>query len=341
MKTHLFSAFLCASLFSLGCGGAPAPQTFDACTAAPTFTAANPNYLWTPNAVRLVSQRLADRVYAIYDSNAQTYSAAGIPLATSGGFVIGDHGVLLVESMINRQLFCQVVALVREQTDKPITHVINTSSHGDHSFGNAFLPAGVHIVQHQRTAEYIATHFAEDIAFMKMNFGNDQGLDELRPVAADILVGGSTPFVLDLGGIEVSARYYGFAQTGGDLFVHVPSAKIVWTGNPLVAAQPAVPWLLAGHAGEVNTTLSQVRASLPPDTRIIPGHDHPTDAHGMDFSINYLSNLLSEVGSAKTQGLTVEQTVARVTLPSFQGYKIWDWVHKQVNVPSTYAELAR
>ena len=101
-----------------------------------------------------------------------------------------------------------------------------------------------------------------------------------------------------------------------------------------------MPWLLAGHAGEVNTTLSQVRASLPRYPHHPRPRSPPMRTEWTSRSI-YLSNLLSEVGGAKTQGLTVEQTVARVTLPSFQGYKIWDWVHKQVNVPSTYAELAR
>lgn len=343
MKTQLTVALLGASLFASACGGTSATpvQTFDACTAPPTLTAQNPSYPWTPNAIRLVSQRIADRVYAVYDQNAQVYSPAGIPLATSGGFVIGDNGVLLVESMINRQLFCQLIALVRAETDKPITHVVNTSSHGDHNFGNAFLPAGVHVVQHQRTADYIAHHFAEDVAFMKMNFGADQGLDEVRAVAADILVSDSTPFAVDLGGIEVTARYYGFGQTEGDLFVHVPSAKVVWTGNPLIAAKPALPWLLAGHAADVQTTLSQVRASLPPGTVVIPGHDHPTDPNGFDFSINYLGTLRSEVSAAKGSGLTVEQTVAKVTMQSFAGYRLWDWIHKQVNIPATYAETAR
>ena len=41
------------------------------------------------------------------------------PLATSSGFVIGDDGVLIVDTMINRQLLCQVVDLVREQTTSP------------------------------------------------------------------------------------------------------------------------------------------------------------------------------------------------------------------------------
>jgi glyoxylase-like metal-dependent hydrolase (beta-lactamase superfamily II) len=356
MITKTLSALLFAGLATAaattGCGDGttqnmvpqtpvqpPALQTFDACTSPPTFTAPNPNYIWTPNAIQLFSQKLSDRVYAVLDSNAPTNSAAGIPSATSGGFVIGDNGVLLVESMINRQLFCQMITLVRQKTDKPVTYVINTSSHGDHSYGNTFLPAGIHIVQHERTVAYISQHFPDDIAFMEANFGSDQGLDEIKPVIADTLVTDTTPFSVDLGGVQVEASYYGFAQTGGDLFVQVPSAKVLFTGNPLVADKPAVPWLLAGHSHDVGVTMSQVKAAVPPDTIIVPGHDRPTTVNGFDFAISYLNELDTEVSAAISQGKTSDETVAAVTMPSYQGYAIWDWIHKVVNVPNTYTEL--
>lgn len=88
-------------------------------------------------------------------------------------------------------------------------------------------------------------------------------------------------------------------------------------------------------------TLSQVKSSLPTDTIIVPGHDRPTTISGFDFSIHYLSAMVGGVSSSVSQGLTVEQTVSTVTLPSFQGYAIWDWIHKQVNVPNTYAEIKK
>jgi cyclase len=347
MKSTILALFV-SGISLLGCsdggtmGTGPdttVPQSFPACTAAPVFTEPNPNYVWTPNAIRLISKKVAPNVFIVMDSNSESYAPMGTPLATSGGFVIGEDGVLLVESMINRQLFCQVVALVKEQTDKPITHVINTSSHGDHSFGNTFLPSGVHIVQHERTAAYIAAHFAEDITFMETNFGADQGIAENKPVTADILVKDDAPFAVDLGGITVEARYHGFAQTGGDLFVTVPNAKVTWTGNAIVAERPAVPWLLDGHAMETAMTLADVKASLPADAMVVPGHGRPMTVNGLDFAVDYLNTMIDEVDVAVNQGLSEEQTVSQVVMPSYQGYKIWDWVHKVVNVPHTYQEL--
>lgn len=347
MKQQFAAAGLLIAAMFLGCQNETTPsssanneaQSFPACENV-TFevTAPNPNLVWTPNSIKLVSKQVAPNVFAVYDSNAESYGPQGIPLATSGGFVIGENGVLLVETMINRQLFCQFINLVQAQTDKPVTHVINTSSHGDHSFGNAFLPSGVHIVQHEATATYIAAHFAEDVAFMEANFGSDQGLDELKPVAADIIVK-AEPFSVDLGGITVKAQYHGFAQTGGDLFVEVPSAKVVWTGNPLIGEKPAIPWLLDGHAEESAMTLATVQAALPPGTIVIPGHGQPMGVDGFDFSVNYLETMIGEVQTAVDMGLSEQDTVTQVSMEPFQGYKIWGWVHSQVNVPAAYKEL--
>lgn len=339
-RTLLYAALTLTA--TAGCGSEdPAPrQAIPACDGFEiTYVDPDPAHAWTPNAIRLRSQKLADNAFAWYDADAAT-ADAGRPLATSGGFVIGEDGVLMIETLINRQLFCQAIALIREQTDKPILYAINTSHHGDHSYGNAFLPEGVKIIQHVATAEFISEHFDADVAWMTQNFGADQGLDEVTPRAADILVD-ATGHTIDLGGgVRVEAQYHGFGQTHGDLFVWSQDARAMWTGNPLVSPAPAIPWPLDGHAREVRDTLTAVRAALPAGARVVPGHHAITDAAGFDFSLAYLDALIDGVQDSVDAGLTLEETVAAVTLDDFRGYALWDWIHVTVNVPATYAELS-
>ncbi len=316
-------------------------QTFAACAGEAALSEPNLAYPWTPKAISLTSRELSPGVFAVYDADAEEKGPAGYPSATSGGFVIGRDGVLLVETMINRQLFCQLIALVREQTDLPILYAVNTSHHGDHSYGNVFLPDEVQIVQHLRTVEFItdAESFASDVAFMEANFGKDQGLDEIRAVRADIAVS-DQGWSADLGGRVVHARYLGFGQTEGDLFVHVPDAEVLFTGNPFIARAPAIPWLLDGHASEVRETLARVRRDFPGAT-IVPGHDLPVSSSELDFSLEYLDTLLAEVEAQSDMGATLDETVAAVTMERFQGYALWGWVHSAVNVPATYEELRK
>jgi glyoxylase-like metal-dependent hydrolase (beta-lactamase superfamily II) len=316
-------------------------QKFAACASEAELSEPNPAYPWTPNAIKLVSRELSPGVFAVYDADAEEKGPAGYPSATSGGFIIGTNGVLLVETMINRQLFCQLIGLVREQTDLPILCAVNTSHHGDHSYGNIFLPDEVQIVQHMRTVEFItnAESFAGDIEFMEMNFGKDQGIDEIRAVRADVVVS-DEGWSVDLGGRVVHARYLGFGQTEGDLFVHVPDADVLFTGNPFIARAPAIPWLLDGHASEVRETLARVRKDFPNAT-IVPGHDLPVSASELEFSLDYLDTLLAEVEAQSERGATLDETVAAVTMERFQGYALWGWVHSAVNVPATYEELSK
>lgn len=315
-------------------------QVFEACVEQEfTITAPSPQLPWTPLAIELVSEKLNDGVYVFYDNNAASYEPQGLPLATSGGFVIGDDGVLLIETMINRQLFCQVVDLIRAETDKPVLYAINTSGHGDHSYGNMFLPPEVKIVQHERTAAFIAEHFAEDLAFMKANFGEDQGLEELVATPADIEVS-NAGWSIDLGGIEVEANYHGFGQTEGDLFVYLPEEKVLWTGNPVVGTAPVIPWLLDGRTQDAKATLDAVQETLAADAIVVPGHGSPMSRAGLDFTRSYLDTLIRETQQAIDAGKSLDETVAAVTMEAFQGYALWDWVHSQVNVPATYADLS-
>ena len=107
--------------------------------------------VWDGNKVKLISEKLADGVFAYYPSDAKELEKQGKPVATSGGFVIGDKGVLMIDTMLNKRLNAQVQNLVSRVTSKSISFAVNTSFHGDHSYGNMYLPQSTIIIQHRHT----------------------------------------------------------------------------------------------------------------------------------------------------------------------------------------------
>jgi len=300
----------------------------------------NPNLVWTASSVALMVKEIAPGVYTFYPDTSKTKNDAGTPEATSGGFVIGDDGVLVVDTMLNRRLAEQVLALVREKTDQPIRYIVNTSYHGDHSYGNQFFPSESKIIQHRATRNYIRDHFDEDIIFMEHIFGTDQGLDELKPVLAHILLGDGADMSVDLGGAEVRIRHLGFAQTDGDLFVTTADGKVVFAGNPVIAKAPALPWLLDGHLLESIATLKALRGMLADDAIVVPGHGMPTDVAAIEFHITYLEELKRQVAAAIAAGMSKEEAVEAVAMTDYAGYQLHPWVHLQVNVPAAYDELS-
>ena len=301
----------------------------------------DPNLVWTASQVVLVSREVARGVYAVFPDDAEAKNKAGIPVATSGGFVVGADGVLVIDTMLNRRLATQMTALVRQITKKPIQYVVNTSYHGDHSYGNQFFPRDVRFVQHTETQKYIQAHFKDDIAFMSKYFGTNQGLDELRPQRAHLLLADGGKLEIDLGGKRVHVVHLGFAQTAGDLFVWLPDEKVLYTGNPIIASAPALPWLLDGRLNDSLETLRRLRQLVPDGSVVVPGHGAPVDPGTIDFNIAYLARLKSEVQAAIAQGLSEKQTVEAVAMKEYSGYRIFPWVHGQINVPKAYHELRR
>lgn len=296
--------------------------------------------VWDANKVVLTSEKLDNGVYAFYSSEAREKESKGLPVATSGGFIIGDKGVLMIDTMLNKRLNEQAQALIRIVTSKPIIYAINTSFHGDHSYGNMYLPKSTRIIQHEVTKQYIDTHFERDTQFMMQNFGKGRGIEEIKPAAADILIAKNGKLIIDLGGKTIEIIDFGFAQTGGDLFVWEPESKVMWTGNPIITVKPSLPWLLDGHLVETLASLQKVSDFLPDDARIVPGHGSVMTKKGMKWHIDYLATIKKEVEKAIAEGLTLEQTVERVKMPEFGGYALYGWVHPGLNVPAAYNDLS-
>lgn len=308
-----------------------------ASTIAVTALAQEP--VWDANTVVLKSQKLAKGVYAVIPKGAAEMADKGNPIATTSGFVIGSESVLVIDTMLNERLNTQLFELIKAETKLPVRYAVNTSYHGDHSYGNQYLPKETLIIQHRVASTFIAEHMEVDKGFMMKNFGEGRGIEEIVVTPADIIVADKGEIYVDLGDVTVNIRDYGFAQTGGDLFVSVPSANVLWTGNAVIAKAPALPWLLDGHLIETRDTLQAVHANVDDKTKIVPGHGPVTTRATIQWNIDYLNAVQREVKAAIADGLSLDETVARVQLPAYQGYALFGWVHPSLNVPAAYKDV--
>src|SRR5215211_7492935 len=60
------------------------------------------------------------------------------------------NGVVLVDTKL-ANWGQAILDQVKTVTDKPVTHIINTHTHGDHVGSNEFFPASVEVVAHANT----------------------------------------------------------------------------------------------------------------------------------------------------------------------------------------------
>src|SRR3954454_1372011 len=98
-----------------------------------------------PRAVNI--EKLKDNLFVL------TSSTPGNPATFSGGNVavfITANGVTLVDTKL-AGWGQAVLDKVKSVTDKPVTRIINTHTHGDHTGNNGFFGANVEIVAQENT----------------------------------------------------------------------------------------------------------------------------------------------------------------------------------------------
>ncbi len=288
---------------------------------------------WDPARVNLTSKELSTGVFAVMPDDVLAKDHVG----TTGGFVIGKRGVLVIESMLNGDLASQLIGLVRKVTTKPIRFLVNTSYHGDHAYGNYLFPENAVVIQHPSTKRYMEENFEEDRRFMIGLMGKGKGIERVQARTADVAV--PEMLSVDLGDRTVEVRHFGFAQTPGDLVVWAPDAKVLWVGNMIQAPSPALPWLLEGRHKETIVTLTSVRDFLPEDAIIIPGHGRPMSPAEIEFPLRYLRELDDAVRTAIDKGRSVEATFDVAAMPEYAAYSLFEWAHNTVNVPAAYHDL--
>src|SRR5262245_23674657 len=149
---------------------------------------------WDAARVNLTSKELAPGVFAVLPDDV----FAKDHVATTGGFVIGERSVLVIESMLNGDLASQLIGLVRQVTTKTIRFLVNTSYHGDHAYGNYLFPETTAVIQHPATKRHMEENFEDDRRFMIGLMGEGKGIERVQGRTADIVV--PEMISVDLGG---------------------------------------------------------------------------------------------------------------------------------------------
>ena len=294
-----------------------------------------PGYTW---------ELLADGVYL----HSQDDPLAG-PVDGNSVVILGEHGVLVVDTHINPAVARAVIGKIRDLTDVPVTHVVNTHWHDDHTNGNhAYRQAfpGVRIVAHENTlkalrAEWAAMEDQRRSAYAKVDAEElRRKADELDASAPDTAityrvysgyVAAMRPELptlvleypdtllrndlsLDLGNRTVELRWLGRGNTDGDTIVWLPEDRLLVTGDLLVAP---IPFAFDSPMTDWITTLRQLDGI---DARIIvPGHG------AAQFDDAYLASVTrlidattSRVRAAYEDGTAFEDLPAAVDLEEFR-----------------------
>ena len=281
----------------------------------------------------------------------------------NAGFIVGDGGVLVVDTFFTPVVIEELIGEIAKQTQQPIKYAVNTHYHLDHSGGNQVLAArGVPIIAHDNVMKWQTTKNRRflpateelqkrraDAAKQLSETPEDQkdkraGLErQIRRFDELLKIKLTNPSVtfstgtmhLYLGSREV-VLFSLPGHTGGDVLVFVPDANVMFTGDMgwartlpnLVDATvndwiPSLDRILTNHAG----------------AKFIPGHGEVATAAELRDFRDYLDDLRNRVKQAIAGGQTIDQAKQRLTVPD--KYKTFAFQNfAQPNVEDMYKELS-
>ncbi len=266
--------------------------------------------------------------------------------------IIGDDGVVVVDSGQFPLTARRVIAEIRRLTDKPVRLLVNTHWHADHVLANneyrrAF--PGLIVLAHDETRRLMeknkdrvlqlptggpgfAIGIREALAQGTRRDGTplpeeqkaslENQLRDLEAILPELTAIEFTPadttytgaYTAHLGAREVRILHLGRGNTAGDTLVYVPDAKVLVTGDVVVAP---VPFGFGCYPGEWLGVLDKILAM---DTAaIIPGHGPlMRDTAYIATLQKILTSLRAQVSDAVQQGLTLGDTRKKVDLSSFR-----------------------
>ena len=274
----------------------------------------------------------------------QTLSAFDVLYVLSGGganalALIGDDGIVLIDSKGAAET-PDVLEAIRGVSDKPVTTIVNSHAHADHTGGNVNIPTATRIVAHE--------HARTAMERMPMFEGANAHSLPNETVS-------ETLSILD-GPDRIDLHYFGRGHTDGDLVVIFPEKRTIYLGDLFPAkGVPVIDVDGGGSMVELARTLEAVVSTVQGVRTVVPGHEAPRIGkvgaekpgatmpmtvtmswRDLEEYVAFVADFVAAVQASREQGLTADEAFASLSLPD--RYQSYDMQHARAAIEAIYAE---
>jgi len=213
-----------------------------------------------------------------------------------------------------------ILEKIKTLTDKPVTMIINTHSHGDHVSGNVEFPATVDVVVQENTKanmermerrEPRPTETRESLDLFKVN--NYRGMPK-RTFKDRMSIGRGVE--------QIDLYYFGIGHTNGDTWVVFPALRVMHAGDMFPGKSlPNIDLVNGGSGLEWGNTLARVHAGVKNVDTIITGHSSLMTMDDLRMHSDFLRDLAMAVREGKKSGKTVDEVSQSWQVPAkYPGY---------------------
>jgi glyoxylase-like metal-dependent hydrolase (beta-lactamase superfamily II) len=266
---------------------------------------------------------------------------------SNAGLVTDGGEALLVDTLFDERLTSEMLRALADATGFGIDDIgtlVNTHSNGDHTFGNRLVRKAVVIASaaaaHEMAHEAPPTLLAEMMknapnmgevgAFFQRIFGAFDFAGVVLRLPERTFSGEER---LRVGDKVVHLIEVGPAHTAGDVIVHVPADRALFTGDILFVDGAPIAW-----AGPVGRWIAACDRILAMDVEVIvPGHGPICDKGAVRKMRDYLAHVESEARKRHAAGLSSWEAAQEIALDSFLSWK--DGERIAVTVDTVYREI--
>jgi glyoxylase-like metal-dependent hydrolase (beta-lactamase superfamily II) len=252
-------------------------------------------------AAQLEVVKLKDNFFVITSSSPQPREAF------SGGNVtvlVTDNGVTLVDTKL-ASWGQALLDKLKTITTKPVSTIINTHTHGDHT-GNDDKFGKVEIIAHDNTKANMAKMPA---------FAGEQ---------AQYLPGKTFATTLNIGSGHdaIQLHYFGRAHTNGDAVLIFPGHRIAQMGDMFAWKDaPRCDTANGGSCVEYPKTVAAAAAALKNIDTVIPGHSPMMKVADVQEYARFLADMVASAQASKKAGKSVDEATAAFSVAKYTGYK--------------------
>jgi glyoxylase-like metal-dependent hydrolase (beta-lactamase superfamily II) len=227
-------------------------------------------------------------------------------LQGAGGNMVaqtGPDGQLLIDTS-----FSPAVPRIREAlatlSKDPLTILVNTHWHFDHTDGNEGLHApGVSILAHANTRERLAT--PQVIRLLDLHF-------PASPAKALPTQTFDREFAVYQDGDQINLAHFDPAHTDTDIYIHFTKGDLLHVGD--IWFNGFYPLIDDSSGGRINGMVAACERSLAlagPQTKIVPGHGPLGDKASLQSYRDMLATVRDRVSKLKSSGSSLEEAVAK------------------------------
>jgi cyclase len=247
-------------------------------------------------------EKVRDNLFVITGSGAENQNAF------SGGnsaVFVTDTGVVVVDTKLPGW-GQTVLDRIKTVTNKPVTTIINTHTHSDHTGSNEFFGPTVESIVHENTKANMA----------KMDeFKGDKAKFLPKKTYRDKLSIGQGKDQIDL-------YHFGAGHTNGDTFVVFPAVRTVHAGD--MFAWKALPYVDVSNGGSVLAhpqTLARAVAAIKNVDTVITGHTPVMTWNDLKEYADFSKDFVTWGEAERKAGKTVDQAAAEYKVPAkYKGY---------------------